>query len=52
MKHPLAVILIIAFFYQLGWARAHGIVAQECRKLGKFYVGDSVYLCNLEKETP
>lgn len=29
----------------LGWFLAHGVVADECQKLGGFYVGSKVYEC-------
>lgn len=29
----------------MGWLYAHHIIAQECKKLGKFYVGDEVFEC-------
>lgn len=39
------VILFVIIGYQVGWVRAHSTVATECEKLGKFYVGDTVYEC-------
>lgn len=44
MKNLLLVIVIIIYYY-LGWLFAHGTVAHECRKLGVFYVGNSVFEC-------
>jgi hypothetical protein len=42
----LVLILITAYFaYRCGHARAHYEVAQECKKLGKFYVGKEVFEC-------
>ncbi|MDG9928279.1 MULTISPECIES: hypothetical protein [unclassified Pseudomonas] len=37
-----------------GWWHAHSVVATECQKLGKFYVGDTVYECQAirAKEKP
>lgn len=29
----------------IGWSHAHQTVAGECRKLGGFYVGKSVFKC-------
>lgn len=29
-----------------GWLHAHSAVAEECRKLGSFYVGKSVFKCS------
>ncbi|MGE9267763.1 MAG: hypothetical protein ACQKBY_06670 [Verrucomicrobiales bacterium] len=28
-----------------GYARAHHVIATECKKLGKFYVNDEVFEC-------
>ena len=36
--------------YAYGWGRAHNVVARECRMLGRFYVGRSVFLCTEVKE--
>jgi hypothetical protein len=35
----------------LGWELAHHTVASECRRLGAFYVGDSVFRCIEEKKS-
>ncbi len=40
----ITIILIIIAFY-CGWLHAHSTIASECKKLGKFYVGDTVYHC-------
>lgn len=31
--------------YGIGWANAHYTVADECEKLGSFYVGKRVFKC-------
>lgn len=31
--------------YHCGWRSAHVTVADECRMLGRFYVGKSVFHC-------
>jgi len=31
--------------YQRGWTNAHVTVAKECERLGKFFVGKTVYEC-------
>lgn len=36
--------------HRRGWVEAHLTVADECRKLGKFYVGKSVFTCTEIKE--
>ena len=30
-----------------GWVYAHNTVADECKKLNSFYVGDKVYFCEV-----
>ena len=44
------VIPITTFLFGLflGWIYAHNTVANECGKLGSFYVGDKVYECKLK----
>lgn len=37
----------IGFF--AGWLYAHSVIATECRKLGKFYVGKAVFNCTEAK---
>ena len=37
----------IGFF--VGWLYAHSVIAAECRKLGRFYAGDSVFNCTEDK---
>ena len=37
-----------AFFYFFGYAKAHSEVAQECQRLGAFYVGDKTYSCKVQ----
>lgn len=41
----LAVVGLIWIGWMLGWHHAHLTVADECRKLGGFYVGRSVFKC-------
>lgn len=31
--------------YRWGWINAHITVAKECERLGKFFVGKTVYEC-------
>ena len=38
-------ILTAIFGGVVGWVYAHQVVAKECRKLGRFYVGKSVFIC-------
>jgi hypothetical protein len=44
-----AFVIAIAVF--VGWIAAHGTVAHECKKLGGFYVGETVYECKVKGET-
>lgn len=51
-----AVVLLIALIAFLivkwwGWTEAHHVVATECERLGKFFVGKKVYTCtNIEEK--
>ena len=40
--------LLIGFL--IGWSYAHLVVATECKKLGGFYVGKTVFKCVEVKE--
>lgn len=42
-----AVCLIAGLLF--GWMFAHSTVATECEKLGGFYVGNTVYKCEVLK---
>ncbi len=48
----LGVFLVIVFWAAIliGWVVAHNTVATECKKLGSFYVGDTVYECRVKTE--
>lgn len=35
----------LVFAFMFGYARAHHVIATECKKLGKFYVNDEVFEC-------
>lgn len=37
--------LAIILAFVIGWEAAHRTVAKECKKIGKFYVGDEVFEC-------
>lgn len=41
---PMALI-VIAVATCVGWLFAHETVATECKRLGSFYVGSTVYEC-------
>jgi|694.fasta_scaffold07873_5 hypothetical protein len=37
------ILFLLGMF--VGWIYAHNIIATECEKLGKFYVGNKVFTC-------
>ena len=41
----MSVIICLLFGWLCGWLHAHKTVASECEKLGRFYVGETVYEC-------
>ena len=41
----MTIIIYILFGWLCGWVHAHKTVARECEKLGRFYVGETVYEC-------
>ena len=41
------IILVGWIAYTAGWITAHKTVADECEKLGSFYVGKKVFRCVL-----
>lgn len=45
----LFVAAMLMFGGFLGWVVAHSEVAAECRKLGTFYVGNTVFVCEVKK---
>jgi len=48
----LGVFLVMVFWVAIliGWVVAHNTVAKECKKLGTFYVGDTMYECKAKTE--
>lgn len=38
-------LLCLLIGYYTGWGSAHHTVADECKKLGKFYVRKDIYVC-------
>lgn len=46
----LVCVLMIVFGSVIGWLFAHEVVANECRKLEGFYVGNTTFACKA-KET-
>lgn len=48
MKEALIAIAVCVAFATanfIGWYKAHSTLALECLRLGKFYVGEMVFLC-------
>lgn len=45
----LLLLIAIELGYSAGWHNAHSNIARECRLLGGFYVGSSVFRCTQEK---
>ena len=41
----LAMVLAFLAGKWYGWVEAHHVVATECERLGKFFVGKKVYSC-------
>lgn len=38
-------ILVFIIGHKFGYIKAHVVVAKECERLGKFFVGETVYEC-------
>ena len=49
MAYFVSVFLIILGTL-IGWLEGHNTVATECRLLGAFYVGDTVYECKVKEK--
>jgi hypothetical protein len=49
MDNILGAILMLLMGVLFGWIFAHGEVANECRKLNSFYVGDTVFHCGVKE---
>ena len=46
MMEAIGVILLCALIgYWIGWVHAHHTVADECERLGGFYVGKKIFKC-------
>lgn len=53
MSHFLLTVLIsLLIGYWIGWSDAHYTVAKECRMLGAFYVGKTVFKCVEAEDKP
>ena len=40
--------LVAGLIFLMGWTFAHNTVARECKSLGSFYVGSTVYECQVK----
>lgn len=49
----MAFLILLAFIagWFLGWCHAHMAVADECKKLGRFYVSNTTYECTAIRRT-
>ena len=43
-------VFVIILSSLMGWVGGHSAVAKECRLLGSFYVGDTVYECRIKEK--
>lgn len=46
----LGFIIGVFIGYLVGWWNAHNTVANECKRLGKFYVGKETFQCTKIEE--
>ncbi len=44
----IAAVLFTGLISLVGWVFAHNTVARGCKSLGSFYVGDTVYECQVK----
>jgi len=44
----IVAMLVAGLIFLMGWTFAHNTVARECKSLGSFYVGDTVYECQVK----
>lgn len=44
-KMAMGILLALLIGWYIGWCHAHATVATECKRLGRFYVGRTVYQC-------
>ena len=55
MRLSVGVLISLVWFlagYNSGWVKAHIVVADECERLGGFYVGKLVFKCTaIERKT-
>ena len=43
------IITVNVIFSAMIWVLAHSTIATECRKLGAFYVGETVFECKVKE---
>jgi hypothetical protein len=44
----IVVMLIVALIFSMGRVSAYNTVARGCKHLGSFYIGDTVYECQVK----
>jgi hypothetical protein len=49
MDNILSAILVFILGIVFGWLFAHSNISTECQKLNSFYVGDTVFNCEVRK---
>ena len=50
MNYFLLFLIGVFIGIYFGWVVAHYTIAEECRRLGGFFVGKSIFKCVEEKE--
>jgi hypothetical protein len=45
----ISAMLVAGLIFLIGWTFAHNTVARECKSLGSFYVGSTVYECQIKR---
>lgn len=46
----IAVVILAFLAWRMGYEQAHREIANECRRLGGFYVGSTTYRCTAVEE--
>lgn len=50
MNEVIGFLIGMALGASIGWVTAHSTVAHECKMLGRFYVGNTVYECTVIRD--
>lgn len=51
LGYILTALVFLIIGWGMGWLVAHNVVATECKRLGRFYVGSATYHCT-QIDTP